>query len=207
MRSFKQATEHAQCPQDLERRDGDRSLTTYRLVRVRHRHDEGLARCRNISDSGMKLELTMDIAAGERIEIIFSQTAILPGQVIWVDGRSCGVQFAQRIDSEKLLASTAVEGRSPGARPPRLRVETTAIISYDDVAQEVVVEDVSLRGMKILHDGELGPGLRILIALKGQSKRHGVVRWSRGRSAGLMLLEPFSVEELGSLRSIGGRCG
>lgn len=188
----------------FERRDGDRALTTYRLVRILHRNDEGLARCRNISDSGMKLDLGMFIARGELIEIVFTPSVVLLGRVIWLHSGSCGVQFMERIDSAELLSRTAIEMRSPGARPPRLKIETTAIVRFQEGSLELLVQDISLSGMKVSHNGELRPGQKVGIVLKGQCERPSVVRWTRERSAGLMLLEPFSVEELGSLRSICG---
>lgn len=192
---------------EFERRDGERTLTTYRLVIVLHQNDEGLARCRNISDSGMKLDLGMDIEPGELIEIVFSPSVVLLGRIIWRHDGSCGVEFLERIDSAQLLSRTALEIRSPGARAPRLKIETTAVVRYEENSLELLVHDVSLNGMKVSHNGELRPGQRIGIVLQGQSERPGVVRWTREKSAGLMLLEPFSVEELGSLRYICGGSG
>lgn len=186
-----------------DRRTGQRTITIYRLVRVITDHDEGLARCRNISDTGARIDLTMEVAQGEEIEIAFSSSVTLRGKVVWVDGVKCGIQFDNPVDSSVLLAGTSSETRAARSRPPRLKFGAAGRLRHGHVTQPVVIEDISQHGMKLSCEEDLRPGLEVVVALGEDLERDGVIRWVRDGVAGMMLLQPFSVDELGSVRAIG----
>lgn len=201
-----------------DRRRDRRVKTVYRLVKVEHDsaagHDEGLARCRNLSDGGAKLDLAMPLQLNDRVTISFSPETLIDGRIIWISGGSCGVAFDQRIDSGELLRSdtTTANNGMPSedkARPrsPRLKTNLPAKIVYHGTTREAVVTDVSVRGMKIANDGNFHPGLNVRVILADGREKEGVVRWSRDNIAGVMLLDPFGVEELGSVHRLCGPAG
>lgn len=64
----------AYSPEEDERRNGQRTRTIYRLVHIGCTGDEGLARCRNISDGGVGLRLIMPVQLNDEITIAFSPT-------------------------------------------------------------------------------------------------------------------------------------
>ena len=201
-----------------DRRQDRRIKTVYRLVKVEHDsaegHDEGLARCRNLSDGGAKLDLAMPLQLNDRVTISFSPMAPIDGRIIWISGDSCGVAFDERIDSTRLLHSDVVStdglnGRSveqgiQRSRSPRLKTNLPAKIAYHGATHKAVVTDVSVRGMKIANDGNFHPGLNVRVILADGREKEGVVRWSRDNVAGVMLLDPFGVEELGSVHRLCG---
>ena len=86
----------------LDRRDTARTRTP-RLVRVDHDGHAALARCRDVSDIGMKLDLTEPLAINDFVTVAFSPAAVLPAVVVWVKGRECGIAFAAPLDSSALL--------------------------------------------------------------------------------------------------------
>lgn len=201
----------ASAPDD--RRRDRRIKTVYRLVKVEHDgaqgHDEGLARCRNLSDGGAKLDLAMPLELGDRVTISFSPETLIEGRVIWISGDSCGVAFDERVDSTQLLRSDMTSGSDPFAdrprnRSPRLKTNLPAKIAYHGVSHDAVVTDVSVRGMKIANDGNFHPGLNVKVILADGREKEGVVRWSRDNVAGVMLLDPFGVDELGSVHRLCG---
>jgi hypothetical protein len=192
-------------------RRGDRRIkTVYRLVKVEHEQDEGLARCRNLSDGGVKLDLAMPLGLNDRVTIGFSSDTQIDGRVIWLSGDSCGVAFDQPIDSGQLLRSDMIAnsqmlaGQKPRNRSPRLKTNLPAKIAYHGVTHDAVVTDVSVRGMKIANDGNFHPGLNVRVILGDGREKEGVVRWSRDNIAGVLLLDPFGVEELGSVHRLCG---
>ena len=93
----------------VDQRREDRSRMVYRLVHVEIAGDEGLARCRNISDSGMKLELTMPVRIGAAVKVAFSASFRCVGRVVWARGRECGVAFDYPIDSSAVLCGSAAQ--------------------------------------------------------------------------------------------------
>lgn len=197
-----------------DRRRDRRIKTVYRLVKVQHDsaagHDEGLARCRNLSDGGAKLDLAMPLQLNDRVTIGFSPETLIDGRVIWISGDSCGVAFDEAVDSTELLRSDIAPGGAqiaddrPRTRSPRLKTNLPAKIAYHGATYDAVVTDVSVRGMKIANDGNFHPGLNVKVILADGREREGVVRWSHDSVAGVMLLDPFGVEELGSVHRLCG---
>ncbi|MDB5725272.1 MAG: PilZ domain protein [Novosphingobium sp.] len=193
-----------------DRRGDHRIKTVYRLVKVEHDEDEGLARCRNLSDGGVKLDLAMPLDLNDRVTIGFSSETQIAGRVIWLSGDSCGVAFDEPIDSSQLLRSDMIANsqrlanQKPRNRSPRLKTNLPAKIAYYGTTRNAVVKDVSVRGMKIANDGNFHPGLNVRVILADGREKEGVVRWSRDNIAGVLLLDPFGVEELGSVHRLCG---
>jgi hypothetical protein len=185
-----------------DRRVSQRTLTIYRLVQIDSAGDRGFARCRNISDSGVRLELTMALEMGQTVEISFSPSNILSGRVVWKVGHSCGIGFDDEVDSAALLSRSAAELHGNRARAMRLNVNLPARVSLDGATRDTMVRDISQRGVKITHDGTLHRGLSVRVVLASGAEREGVVQWTRNDMAGVYFIEPFSVDELGSISAL-----
>jgi hypothetical protein len=72
----------------------------------------------------------------------------------------------------------------------------------DGYSHQTLVSDISQRGMKVTHDGRLRPGLSVRVILRCGANKAGIVRWANDTLAGLLLSEPFSVDDLGSKLSL-----
>lgn len=185
-----------------EARASPRVRTVYRVVRIETDHDRGLARVRNMSNGGMKLSLTMPIMLGDVVRVGLTDETELEGRVVWTNGADCGLQFAESVDSVRILRETAQQCRSTRARSPRLRAGLRAVATTEKGMKAVTVEDLSLRGMKLAHDGSFMPGLSVKVSFGSGIERRGIVRWSTATMAGLMLLEQFAVEDLGAISAL-----
>jgi hypothetical protein len=185
-----------------DRRSDKRTRTIYRIARVRARDDEGLARIRNISDGGMRLTIAIPVAAGDAIEVSLSDALLFKGSVVWTENGECGVQFAECVDSIAMLKSAAAEARVGASRPPRLSASLPAVVVTERGLRVTHLHDISQRGMKIANDGSFTPGLAVKVMIGPQVERRGYVRWVDGSLAGLILIEPFTVEELGSINAL-----
>lgn len=183
-----------------DRRASGRILTVFRIARVRTEEDEGLARIQNISDDGMKLQVHLHVQLGDSISIQVSDETTVKGRVIWYDGSDCGVRLDKCVDGAGLLKDLA--SRAEPRKAMRLPVDKAALATSEKGAGAVYIRDVSQRGMKVEHDGSLDEGLQVKVRLTTGLERRGVVRWSRDGIAGILLLEPFTTEELGSVNSL-----
>lgn len=190
-------------PENLpDRRISQRTLTIYRLVRIDSGGDRGFACCRDISNSGVRLELSMPLGRGHAVEVAFSPSNIIPGRVVWVEGNTCGIAFDTEVDSAAVLRRSAAELRRDRARPMRLDANMPARVSFDGANRATMVMDISQRGVKITHDGTFRRGLRVRVVLPSGAERDGIVRWAKSQMAGVYFIEPFSVEELGSISAL-----
>jgi hypothetical protein len=183
---------------DVDRRADLRFRTIYRVAKVATGCDLGLWRVRNISDRGMMLTTSVEVAAGEHLWIALSDTATIEGKVIWCDAGRCGIAFDAPIDSAALLSALAAEQRGPDYRAPRLPVDSRAL-AYDETGiHPVKICDLSLSGVGIMHHCSFRPGTRVKLRFENGLERSGIVRWADHHHAGLALMEPFACEELES---------
>jgi hypothetical protein len=185
-----------------DRRDAERMRTIYRLVHVEHGDDEGLARCRNISDGGAALHSTKPMNLNEEITINFSPTVKVLGTVVWVRGDRSGVKYSHPIDSQHLLSRTSLETRAEGARPLRLTANLQGKVSFEDKVSDVTIHNVSQRCAWLTHASELLRDLKVRVALSAWLEREGIVKCINGTMAGIFFLDPLSVDDLGSAKRL-----
>ena len=187
---------------DGERRAEDRVHTVFRVARIIGADDEGLARIKNMSDNGAGLRMSIPAELSDTVTIELVDGVELRGHVVWRNDHEFGLNFDRPISSVDLLAALAVGTQSGLTRPVRLRITATALACSERGYSSVRVVDISQRGLKLLHDGSLSAGLDLKVTLPCGLDRRGIVRWTRGNHAGVMLLEPLSVESLGSARNL-----
>ena len=186
----------------VERRETTRVRTVYRVVRIQHNGDEGLARVRNISDGGMKLDIGLPVDLNDTLDVELSPCVMLKGQVVWVNGGECGLSFRYPVDSAQALVTSAWESRAPRARPPRLNAFIPVTTYSERGLRGARVMDLSQRGMKLEHDGCFTPGLQIKVTFSSGIERRGTIRWVNGILAGVLLTQSFTIDELGSIRRL-----
>lgn len=185
-----------------DRRSSQRTLTIYRLVQIDSEGDRGFARCRNISDTGVRLELSMPLEMGQTVEIAFSPSNVLSGRVVWKEVHSCGIAFDAEVDSAAVLSRSAAELHCDRARPIRLKANLPARVSFDGTNRDTMVMDISQRGVKITHDGTFHRDMNVRVVLASGAERQGIVRWVKNDLAGVYFIDPFSVDELGSISAL-----
>lgn len=185
-----------------DRRGSSRAVTVYKVVKVERDGKEGLARCRNISDGGMKLDVAMPLMLNDSLMIELTPELVLPARVIWTNSNQCGVAFDRHIDCVQLL-NRAAEAKPLRPRGPRLNSHIPARIAADGEVVATTIKNISQRGMLVTHSGQFRPGLHVKVVMNEGSERDATVQWVRENFAGLFLRTPYSVMDLGNLPSIG----
>lgn len=187
----------------IEDRRGDgRVHTVFRVARAITAIDEGLVRIRNMSDRGAGLRMLIPVTLSDCLTLELVDGVELRGQVVWQRDDEFGLEFGEPINSTELLANLAAGSRCGRTRPVRLPVAVTALTRSERGLRSVRMLDISQRGLKLEHDGSLTTGLYLKVTLPCGLDRPGIVRWTQDNRAGVMLLEPLSVEALGSVRSL-----
>ena len=185
-----------------DRRADNRTITVFRVARAEVCGHEGLVYIRNISDSGMKLGISLSVMVNDVISVWISETICIEGKVVWVNAGECAIKFAEAIDSVTILRLTAEQLRSGATRAPRFITDLPAVITSERGMSAARIRDVSQRGMKIAHKGSFAPGLAVKIQLESGIERRGFVRWVRDELAGISLTELFSVEDVRTVRAL-----
>ena len=179
------------------RRGEDRTVTLYRTGLLSTAHVNGLCRVRNISNAGLLVVTSMDLAPRQKVQISLSETILLWGHVAWTDGTRVGIELALRIDAAALLHRLAAEHRLGVYRARRLEVNATGTMTTAHGIQPVRINNISQQGMQVTQDGCLATGQMVSITLPNGLERHGIVRWTGDGVAGLRLTESIPVERLG----------
>lgn len=185
-----------------DRRSSPRAITVLKVVKINRGGTEGLARCRNISDTGMKLETSMQLSLNDDLSFELTPGNFLGGRVVWTNGSECGVEFYHSQDSAALLVQGAEDRQLGRSRSPRLAANLPAHVAVDGELLPTTIANISQRGMLVSHDGSFHPGLRVKVHLANGREREALVQWAHGNFAGLFLVEPYSVMELSDVNSL-----
>jgi len=196
-------THAAPFERQTDKRALPRQRSVFRLARVSAEAEAGFARVMNISDGGLMLSLQLGVRPGSILNIDLSEAIRLSGEVIWFDGAKCGVRLFEPIDSAATLVRLFADSVRGTDRPLRLPCSSEATAMGDFGTLDVQIEDISLRGLKVRHEGQLKEGQRVKMLLGALPEREGVVRWCRGGRAGISMIEPFSLQDLGSTEKLG----
>ncbi|MFA7601528.1 MAG: PilZ domain-containing protein [Novosphingobium sp.] len=158
-----------------DRRGCDRRTPAARLVQVAHDGDAAYARCRDLSDAGMKLDLTAPLELNAEVTVSLSPTVVLCGTVVWVSGRECGIAFDGPVDSSALLDSVDA---APGAGGTP---STLTLLGGRSGAQA----GPRLPGAPAQARVRFEAGLAVTIMTGPNEERRGMVRWARDNIAAL----------------------
>jgi hypothetical protein len=179
-----------------ERRSEQRGATVFRPVLIETEDFAGFCLVRNLSPQGMQGKVYTTFAATQPISILFSDDAVVRGQLVWCEGEHIGVRFDKAIVVPDMLAHLArkqIDGRP--TRPLRLAVHSDAELLIEGRRIDAEIQDISQKGVKV-RTSYVRPGEEILVELRAMAPRKAIVRWSQAGMAGLNFLRPLSFDEL-----------
>jgi len=180
-------------PHPVDRRDGERHLTLFRVGTVTIGDRRELCLIKNVSEGGMLIRAYCTMLPGARISVELKRGEQIPGSVNWVRDSSVGITFDERIDVVELLASSM-----DGPRPRMPRVEVSCFVSVRVGADVYGVQahDISQGGMKIETDRELDLGSDVVVTLPGMEPHAGLLRWREGKFYGITFNRLLALSEV-----------
>src|SRR6185295_3433282 len=131
-------------PAPVERREGDRQLTLFRVGSLMIGDRRELCLIKNISSGGILIRAYCTIAVGTRVSVELKCGESVDGTALWVKGDTVGVEFDKPVDVVELLA-TSMEGPRP--RMPRIEVDCVTWIRDGADVHRVTARDVSQGGI------------------------------------------------------------
>lgn len=161
---------------------------------------EHLCRIRNISMTGMMLETHYTLGYGSWVAVELRNGDRLQGSVVWSSEGRAGVEFAQPIDVDHILAQAKASLErfcGPAPRAPRFDVECAARINCFGRYIDVTLENISQSGARICLPKPPREDTEIILTVPGLPSRRCTTRWASSDKAGLIFLEPISYNDLG----------
>ena len=169
-------------PDPVERRDGERYLTLFRVGSVMIEDRRELCLIKNISAGGMMIRPYCRLEPGTSVSVELKRGEQIPGSVSWVRDESAGIAFDRQIDVVELLA-TSMEGPRP--RMPRVEVRCIASVRHGSNVYGMRAHDISQGGLKVESDRDVDVGSEVMVTLPGLPSKQAFVRWRDGRSYGI----------------------
>lgn len=148
-----------------------------RTVQVMHEGRTAQARCANMSDTGMKLDLTSPLELNDVVTVALSPTIVLCASVAWLNGHECGLVFDEAVDSATLLQAAGLERQVDTA-------ETLALLGNRPGASRALTRPREAAEPEGAH---FQPGLAVTVMVGADHERRGVVRWAKDNFAALEL--------------------
>lgn len=162
-------------PGPVERRDGERHLTLFRVGSITIGDRRELCLIKNISAGGMMIRLYCTIAEATPVTVELKSGQPVSGKIGWTRDNHAGIAFDQPIDVIDIL-STSMDG----PRPRMPRIETNCFATLRDGANALRVRtcDISQGGLKIRCETTVAPGTDIIVSLPGLEPQPGIACWN-----------------------------
>ena len=179
-----------------ERRGQDRQITILRLAKIKSERSEGWGFVKNLSESGMMLEVHSDFDLGDAVQVILSDDNQLAGNVKWRRDELVGIQFNNAVDVAEVLkmASTTKTGKIP--RLPRVQMRLPIKIRLGSRSIDADIFDISPAGMCLKTDHVFESGKHVTLMVPQLAEICGTVRWQSHDRAGVAFQERLSIDNL-----------
>jgi hypothetical protein len=180
-------------PAPVERRDGERHLTLFRVGSILVDDRRELCLIKNVSSGGMLIRAYSAMTSGTAVSIELKQGEIIGGKVNWVKDDNVGITFNEPVDVVDLLA-TSMEGPRP--RMPRIEVRCIASVRQDGNVYGMRARDISQGGVKVESDRDLPLMAPVVVTLPGLAPMQGVVRWKEAGAYGITFNRLLALSDL-----------
>jgi hypothetical protein len=162
------------------------------MIHAGHRE---LCLIKNISPGGVQIQVRRKLQKGEQVFVGLQDFAWSIGEVMWVQGRSAGVSFADEID-----VAEALSPRLPCAdwvpRPPRLQVDLPVMVRAGSQTYFGASCNISQRGAKLLLEAPALPLSDVMVTIDGLAPRPATIRWQQDGKCGARFNSLIPIDEV-----------
>ena len=180
-------------PDPVERRDGERHMTLFRVGTIILGDRRELCLIKNVSAGGMLIRAYSALAVGAKVGMELKQGEIIPARVSWTRDECAGIAFDVPVDVVDLLASSA---DGPKQRMPRIQICCVASVRQDGDVYPMRARDISQGGVKVESDRNLKLGAEVVVTLPGLPPMPGIVRWQDGKCFGVTYNRLLALSDL-----------
>lgn len=180
----------------FDRRMNDRQIAIFRLAKVKSGLAEGWGFIKNISSSGMMIEIHPSFELDRTASITLTDDVELTGNLRWRKGALAGIQFCDAINVAALLANLMIHKKGQSARLPRVYMKQPIRLRNGSNLMDAEICDISPAGIciKTQHLFDAGSKLTLLVPELGDIT--GRVRWQKNSRAGISFSERISIPNL-----------
>jgi acylphosphatase len=179
-----------------DRRAHGRQIAMLRLAKVKSGKREGWAFVRNLSASGMMLELHASFELDGTVVVTLSEDQQLHGKIRWRQDASVGVEFAEPIDIEATLKKPSTRKHGQIARVPRVQMKHPVTLKAGARTIDADICDISPTGICVRTDHIFEAGRKVRLMVPQMQDIAGTVRWYDDGRVGIAFAERLSIHNL-----------
>lgn len=179
-----------------ERRGHYRQIATLRLAKLRSGGREGWGFIKNLSASGMMLEVYPEFDLGDYVEILVSEEKCVSGGVKWRKDGLAGVEFHNPVDIAEILKIAPVSNKGKIPRLPRVHMQHPVTIRSGRISAKADICDISPSGMCVITDHVFEPGKSLTLIVPQLANISGTVRWQSDGRVGIAFDERLSIHNV-----------
>ena len=181
---------------DEDRRKQNRHIAMLRLAKIKAEAGEGWGFIKNLSATGMMVEIHPNFELGDTVSALLTEEQELTGTVRWRKKALAGIEFSTPIDMAKVLSkpNDAKQGRV--SRLPRIEMKHPINIYQGSRLVHADICDISPAGICVRteHIFEIGKNLRL--SVPDLLDISGTVRWQSGARVGIVFSQRLPLDDL-----------
>lgn len=179
-----------------DRRKQDRHIAMLRLAKIRAESGEGWGFIKNLSATGMMLEVHSDFELGNQVSAILSEDQELAGAVRWRDQSQAGIEFFEPIDVAKLLSKPTADKSGRVPRLPRIAMKHPINLYLGSQLIHADICDISPAGVCIRTDYSFEMGKSLRLSVSNLLDISGTVRWQSADRVGIVFSQRLPLDDL-----------
>jgi len=181
---------------DEDRRKQDRHIAMLRLAKIKANSGEGWGFIKNLSATGMMVEVHPNFDLGDHVSALLTEDQELAGTVRWRKKALAGVEFSSPIDIAKVLAKPCDTKQGRVARLPRIGMKHPINLYQGSRLIHADICDISPAGICVTTDFTFEIGKKLRLSVPDLLDIEGTVRWQSGNRVGIVFSHRLPLDDL-----------
>ncbi|WP_417621984.1 PilZ domain-containing protein [Parasphingorhabdus sp.] len=181
---------------DDDRRKQDRHIAMLRLAKIKTESGEGWGFIKNLSATGMMIEVHPDFELSNDVSALLTEEQELTGTVRWRKNALAGVEFHEPIDVSKVLAKPNETKVGRIARLPRIEMQHPINLYQGSKLIHADICDISPAGICVSTNFQFEIGKNLRLSVPDLLDISGTVRWQSGNRVGIIFSQRLPLDDI-----------
>ncbi|AMO72105.1 PilZ domain-containing protein [Sphingorhabdus sp. M41] len=181
---------------DEDRRKQDRHIAMLRLAKIKTESGEGWGFIKNLSATGMMVEVHPDFELSDGISALLTEDQELAGTVRWRKKALAGIEFTTPIDIAEVLAKPNEAKHGRISRLPRIEMKHPINLYQGSRLIHGDICDISPAGICVSTDFTFEIGKNLRLSVPELLDITGTVRWQSGQRVGIVFSKRLPLDDL-----------
>lgn len=179
-----------------DRRKQNRHIAMLRLAKIKSESGEGWGFIKNLSSTGMMVEVHPNFELGDTVSALLTEDQELSGKVRWRKKALAGVEFDSPIDIAQVLSKPGDGRQGRVSRLPRIEMKHPINLYQGSRLIHADICDISPAGICVATDFKFEIGKKLRLSVPDLLDINGTVRWQSGCRVGIVFSHRLPLDDL-----------